>query len=26
VKDGVMYGVGGTLPESQVIDIANSLH
>ncbi len=26
VKDGVIYGVGGTLPESQVIDIANSLH
>jgi hypothetical protein len=26
VKDGVMYGAGGTLPESQVIDIANSLH
>lgn len=26
VKDGVIHGVGGTLPESQVVDIANSLH
>lgn len=26
VKDGIIYGVGGTLPESQVIAIANSLH
>jgi hypothetical protein len=26
VKDGIIYGVGGTLPESQVISIANSLH
>lgn len=26
VKDGIIHGVGGTLPESQVIDIANSLH
>jgi hypothetical protein len=26
VKDGIIYGVGGTLPESQVIQIANSLH
>lgn len=26
VKDGMVYGVGGQLPESQVLDIANSLH
>jgi hypothetical protein len=25
-KNGVMHGVGGTLPESQVLQIANSLH
>jgi hypothetical protein len=25
VKGGIIYGVGGTLPESQVIAIANSL-
>jgi hypothetical protein len=25
-KGGIIYGVGGTLTESQVIDIANSLH
>jgi hypothetical protein len=25
-KDGIIYGVGGPLPQSQVIDIARSLH
>ena len=25
-KDGIIYGVGGTLSESQVLDVASSLH
>jgi hypothetical protein len=26
VKDGVVYAVGGTLTEAEVLQVANSLH